>query len=198
MDKQGLLDSLRKKGFSEQVVSVFDKVKREDFVPQNLVGYAYEDISLPVMEGSTLSQPSTVAFMLDMLDVRDGQKILEIGSGSGYALALLSEMNPNGKIYGLELIQSLGISSKKYLQEKKNVEVFIRNGSHGLPEFAPYDRILISASCPECPSSLLSQLKDDGILVSAVKQSIIQIKKVNGEKIIKEHPGFAFVPLVPD
>ncbi len=198
MDKQGLLDTLRKKGFSQGVIDAFAKAKREDFVPQNLVGYAYEDMALPVTEGSTLSQPSTIALMLDLLDIKDGQKILEIGSGSGYALALLSEINPNGKVYGIEVIQALGISSKKYLQEKKNVEIIIRNGSHGLPEFAPYDRILISASCPECPSNLFSQLKDDGILVAAVKQSIVQVKKVNGERIVKEFPGFAFVPLVPD
>jgi protein-L-isoaspartate(D-aspartate) O-methyltransferase len=198
MDKQGLLETLRKKGVSQAVIDAFAKAKREDFVPQNLVGYAYDDMALPVMDGSTLSQPSTVAFMFDLLEVKDGQKILEIGSGSGYALALLSEMNPNGKVYGIEVIQALGISSKKYLQEKKNVEVIIRNGSHGLPEFAPYDRIIISASCPECPSDLFTQLKEDGILVSAVKNSIIRVEKVNGERVVKEFPGFAFVPLVPD
>ncbi len=196
MNKEELLASLRKKGTSEEIISAFSAVKREEFVPEHLVGYAYEDMALPVMEGSTLSQPSTIAFMLNLLEVKEGQKILEIGSGSGYVLALLAEMNKTGKIYGVELLQTLGISSKKYLEQKKNVEVIIRNGSQGLPEFAPFDRILISAAAPEVPRHLLSQLTDNGILVAAVKQSIVQIKRVNGETIEKEFPGFAFVPLV--
>ncbi len=196
MDKKELLVSLKKKGVSESIISAFEKVKREDFVPEHLVGYAYEDMALPVMEGSTLSQPSTIAFMLDLLDIKDGQKILEIGSGSGYVLALLAEMNKKGKVFGIEIIKDLAVKSRTYLQKNENVEVIIRNGSQGLPEFAPYDRILVSASCPEVPRNLLSQLNDTGILVAAVRQSIFQIKKSNGQTIEKEFPGFAFVPLV--
>ena len=196
MNKEELLASLKKKGFSDAVVDAFRKVKREDFVPEHLIGYAYEDIALPVMEGSTLSQPSTIAFMLNLLEVKNNQNILEIGSGSGYVLALLSEINPSGKIYGAEILKELAIRSRNYLKDKSNVEVVIRDGSQGLPEFAPYDRILISASCPEVPTHLLQQLKEDGILVAAVKQSIFQIKKEKGETLEKEFPGFAFVPLV--
>lgn len=196
MNKEELLISLRKKGLSESIIDAFNKVKREDFVPEHLIGYAYEDIALPVMEGSTLSQPSTVAFMLNLLDAKNNQKILEIGSGSGYVLALLSEINPNGKIYGIEILKELAIQSRNYLKDKQNVEIIMRDGSEGLGEFAPYDRILISASCPEVPTHLLQQLKEDGILVAAVKQSIFQIKKEkNGETLEKEFPGFAFVPL---
>lgn len=195
MNKEELLESLRKKGTSEQVVNAFGTVKREDFVPDRLVGYAYEDMALPVMDGSTISQPTTIAFMLELLEIKDGQTILEIGSGSGYVLALLSEINKNGKVYGVEILKDLAVKSKKYLEQKKNVEVIIRDGSKGLHEFAPYDRILISASCPECPRDLLSQLKDDGILVAAVKSSIFKIKKEKGEKTEEEFPGFAFVPL---
>lgn len=198
MNKDELLASLKKKGFSESIIRAFEKVKREDFVPEHLIGYAYEDIALPVMAGSTLSQPSTIGFMLDLLDVKDNRKVLEIGSGSGYVLALLAEMNPSGKVYGIELLKELAVKSMKYLEIKKNVEVVIRNGSGGLPEHAPYDRILISASCQEVPRHLLSQLTDEGILVAAVKQSIIQIKKSAGQTIEKEFPGFAFVPLVSE
>jgi len=198
MNKDELLESLRKRGYSENIISAFQNVKREDFVPQHLIGYAYEDMALPVMEGSTLSQPSTIAFMLDLLNPGENHKILEIGSGSGYALALLAEIAKKGKVYGVEIIQQLGINAKEYLKNKTNVEIFIRNGSHGLPEFAPYDRILVSASCPEIPRNLLSQLSENGILVAAVKNSIFQIKKVNGETIEKEFPGFAFVPLVTE
>lgn len=196
MNKEELIASLKKKGISEAIISAFEKVKREDFVPEHLVGYAYEDMALPVMEGSTLSQPSTIAFMLDLLEVKDGQKILEIGSGSGYVLALLAEMNKKGKIFGIEIIKELAIRSRTYLGKNENVEVIIRNGSQGLPEFASYDRILVSAACPEVPRNLLSQLNDNGILVAAVKQSIFQIKKSGGQTIEKEFPGFAFVPLV--
>lgn len=196
MNKDELIASLRKKGFSESIVKAFEKVKREDFVPEHLIGYAYEDMALPVMDGSTLSQPSTVAFMLDLLDVKEGQKIVEIGSGSGYVLALLAEMNQSGKIYGVEILKDLAVKSMKYLESRKNVEVVIRNGSQGLPELAPYDRIIISASCPEVPRHLLSQLNDNGVLVAAVKQSIFQIKKSPEGIIEKEYPGFVFVPLV--
>jgi protein-L-isoaspartate(D-aspartate) O-methyltransferase len=198
MNKDELLASLRRKGFSEQIVSAFQKVRREDFVPEHLVGYAYEDMALPVMDGSTLSQPSTIAFMLNLLDLNEDSRVLEIGSGSGYALALLAEIVPRGKVYGLEILKELGVKSKEYLKDKKNVEVVIRNGSNGLPEFAPFDRILISASCPEVPRHLLSQLADNGILVAAVKQSIFQIKKSSEGTTEKEFPGFAFVPLVAD
>jgi len=196
VNKDELIASLRKKGFSESIVKAFEKVKREDFVPEHLIGYAYEDMALPVMDGSTLSQPSTVAFMLDLLDVKEGQKIVEIGSGSGYVLALLAEMNQSGKIYGVEILKDLAVKSMKYLESRKNVEVVIRNGSQGFPELAPYDRIIISASCPEVPRHLLSQLNDNGVLVAAVKQSIFQIKKSSEGIIEKEYPGFVFVPLV--
>lgn len=196
MKKDELLESLRKKGYSEEIVSAFQKVKREDFVPEHLIGYAYEDMALPVMEGSTLSQPSTIAFMFSLLELKESSKILEIGSGSGYAIALLSEIASKGKVYGVEIIKELAIKARDYLKDKTNVEIILRNGCEGLPEFAPYDRILVSASCPEVPKNLLSQLKDDGILVAAVKNSIFQIKKVNGQTIEKEFPGFAFVPLV--
>lgn len=196
MNKDELLASLRKKGYSDAVVEAFSKVKREDFVPEHLVGYAYEDLSLPVMDGSTLSQPSTVAFMLDLLDIRNGQKVLEIGSGSGYALALLSEISSKGKVYGIEIIQELGVKSHDYLKDKTNVQILIRDGSKGLPEFAPFDRILISASSKEIPRHLLSQMTEDGILVAAVKNSIFQIKKTSSGVVEKEFPGFAFVPLV--
>jgi protein-L-isoaspartate(D-aspartate) O-methyltransferase len=196
VNKDELLASLRKKGFSEEIVAAFQKVKREDFVPQHLVGYAYEDMALPVMDGSTLSQPSTVAFMLNLLELKEDNKVLEIGSGSGYALALLSEIVIKGKVYGIEIIKELGVKSRDYLKDKQNVEILIRDGSKGLPEFAPFDRILISASAKEVPRHLLPQLSENGILVAAVKNSIFQIKKTSSGVLEKEFPGFAFVPLV--
>ena len=198
MNKQELLESLKKKNFPNWIIDAFNKIKRENFVPENLKAYSYEDMALPIEDGSTISQPSTIAFMLDLLHPKQGQKILEIGSGSGYALALLSNIIKEGKIYGIEIIERLAVKSKKLLEKDSNIEIISRSGADGLPEFAPYDRILISASCPELPRHLYIQLKDGGIMVAAVKQSIFQVKKENGVVTEKEFPGFVFVPLVKD
>ena len=198
MEKEKLSDSLRRKGFSDAVVNAIAKVKREDFVPERLAAYAYEDIALPTEDGSTISQPSTIAFMLDKLELKQGQKVLEIGSGSGYVLALISEIIKDGKIYGIERLMSLAVSSKKILARDSNIEIIHRNGFSGLPEKGPFERILISASADKIPRHLYPQLKDPGIMVAAVKQSIFKIKKENGEVTEKEFPGFAFVPLIKD
>ncbi|MCX8158895.1 MAG: protein-L-isoaspartate O-methyltransferase [Candidatus Pacearchaeota archaeon] len=196
MDNSNLISLLKAKNFPEYIVNAFAKVKRENFVPENLVAYSYEDMALPVENGSTISQPSTIAFMLMLLEPKQGQKILEIGSGTGYVLALLSEIIKEGKIYGVEIIQRLAIKSKNLLQKDSNIEILNRDASNGLPEFAPYDRILISASCPEIPYFLINQLKPNGIIVAAVKQSIVQIKRDGDNFSVKEFPGFSFVPLV--
>jgi len=196
MDNSRLIELLRVKGFPEQIINAFAKVKRENFVPENLVAYSYEDMALPLEDGSTISQPSTIAFMLSLLELKQGQKILEIGSGSGYVLALISEIIKEGKIYGVEIIQRLAIKSKNLLQKDSNIEILNKDASKGLPEFAPYDRILISASCPEIPYFLINQLKPNGIIVAAVKQSIVQIKREGNNFTVKEFPGFSFVPLI--
>ena len=196
MQKRNLLDNFRKRGFSESVIEAFAKVKREDFVQAGQEDYSYEDIPLSIGYDQTISQPSTVAFMLNLLDLKEGNKVLEIGSGSGYALALISEIVKNGKVYGVERIKELAVRSQKLLKDNKNIKVINRSGAGGLPEFAPFDRILISAACPEIPRNLYSQLKDPGIMVAAVRQSIFLIKKNSGEIIEKEFPGFAFVPFI--
>jgi protein-L-isoaspartate(D-aspartate) O-methyltransferase len=179
-------------------MEAFQKVDREKFIPENLVAYSYEDIPLPIDEGSTISQPSTIAFMLDLLELKQGQKILEIGSGSGYVLALMSEIIKDGKIYGLEINKRLAVKSKKLLSKDSNIEVIHRSGFNGLPEFAPFDRILISASASELPNHLYDQLKEPGIIVTPVKQSIFLIKKQAGKITEREFPGFVFVPLLKD
>ncbi len=197
MEKPELIESLKRKDFTEEIVRAFEKVKREDFVPQYLKAYAYEDMALPTEVGSTISQPQTIAFMLSLLNLKQNQKILEIGSGSGYVLALISEIIKNGKIYGLEINQSLAVKSKKLLANDSNINIINKSGFQGLPEFAPYDRILISASCNDIkiPLNFLQQLKDPGILVAPVQSSIFQITKSEGQIQKKEFKGFAFVPL---
>jgi protein-L-isoaspartate(D-aspartate) O-methyltransferase len=200
MKKQDLLDSLGKKGFPNEIVKSFDNVRREDFIPEGLEHYAYEDLALPLGDGSTISQPYTIAFMLSLLELKQGQKILEIGSGSGYVLALISEAIKDGKVYGIEINKTLAIKSKKQLENYPTIQIFNRSGFSGLPDLAPFDRILISASCPDMrvPYNLLEQLKDDGILVAPIKTSIFKIKKTPEKTIKEEHPGFTFVPLRED
>lgn len=196
MDKEQLIAHLKQQGYSNEITNAFANVERKEFALEHLLAYAYEDIALPIEEGATLSQPSTIAFMLKLLDLKPGQKILEIGSGSGYALALMSEISKGAKIYGLELIKKLAVKSKRILKDKQNITIINKNGFHGLSKFAPYDRILVSASADAIPFHLLTQLNDPGILVLPVKQSIFCIKKENNNIIEKEYPGFAFVPLV--
>ncbi|MBS3091089.1 protein-L-isoaspartate O-methyltransferase [Candidatus Pacearchaeota archaeon] len=197
MEKDNLLESLKKQGYSDEILSAFANIKREKFLPENIVSYAYDDIALPIESGSTISQPSTIAFMLSILELKPKIKVLEIGSGSGYALSLISEIIKEGEIYGIEIIKRLAVKSSDLLRDDKKIKIFNKEGSLGLPKFAPFDRILISASCPDMriPYNLVEQLSEGGILVAAVKQSIFQIKKENAKLIEKEFPGFAFIPL---
>lgn len=193
-----LLATLKNKGIPDEIIAAFEKVKRENFIHERYIAYAYEDLPIPLSEGSSLPQPSAVAFMLSLLEPKQNQKILEIGSGSGYVLSLLSEIIKNGKIIGLEINQNLAIKSRRALENNSNVEIINRSGSFGLQEQAPFDRIILSASCKDeyIPTRLLDQLKEQGILVAPVKQSLIRYKKINGQIEKEEFPGFAFVNLI--
>ncbi len=197
MDKVDLIKSLKANRFSEKIIDAFEKIDRKAFIPKETRAEAYEDIPLPIGHGQTISQPYTIAFMLTHLDIKDNQKILEIGSGSGYVLALLSVLNPNGKIFGIERIKKLADKSKKLLRYKKNISIINADGSKGLDNEAPFDRILVSASADKIPNEIISQLKVNGILVIPVKNSIFKLTK-NHENKIEEFPGFVFVPLVED
>lgn len=203
MDKLQLLQSLRKKKFPEYIVEAFSEVPRESFISHDFTEKAYDDTALPIGHGQTISQPYTIAVMLSELKIKKGQKILEIGSGSGYALALISELvGSKGKVFGIELVPELATSSKKKLVRYKNVKIENRNGSEGLPEKAPFDGILISAAIHEIPERLMGQLKVGGILVapkgSRFEQDIIVIKRIseNEFEFLKKIPGFVFVPFI--
>ena len=195
MDKKSLIICLKSKRFEKNIIDVFKKIPREDFIPKELKAQAYEDTALPIGHGATISQPYTIAFMLNLLELKKGQKILEIGSGSGYVLAILESIT-KGKIYGVEIIKELADSSKKTLKNYKNIKIINQSAKIGLPKFAPYDRILISASANEVPYHLIQQLKENGIIVSSVKNSIVKIKKSKDKITTEEFPGFVFVPLV--
>ena len=202
LQKQILIESLKQRGFSEKILESFSKVKRENFVPKKAREYTYEDTALPIGNSQTISQPYTIAMMLSLLELKKGQKVLEIGSGCGYVLSLISEIiGAKGKIFGIEIIKELIEMSKKNLKEYRNVKIYNINGRFGLREKAPFDRILISAANNEISEPLIKQLKNNGVIVaplgSRFEQSLIAFKKIKGKlKIKKEIPGFIFVPLV--
>ena len=202
MNKSQLLDSLKREGISRKVLDAFSKVKREDFVPEFLKEKVYEDIPLPIGKEQTISQPYTIAIMLDLLDLKKSQKVLELGSGSGYVLALISNLvGDKGKVYGVERIKELANKSKVILKQIKNISVYNQDGKKGLKEKAPFDRILISAACETIPRASLSQLKNKGLLIAPVghryEQSLVIIQRIGNEfKIKKKIPGFVFVPFV--
>lgn len=202
MDKQQLIAELTKRGFPKKVILAFSKVNRSKFIPKDMVDKSYEDTALPIGMGQTISQPSTIAMMFSLLELKKGQKILEIGSGCGYALALLSEIvGEKGKVFGVEIIKELAEISRKNLSNYKNIKIYNASGFKGLKEHAKFNRILISAACREIPKEVLLQLKNNGILVaplgSRLEQSLVVIKRVGNEfSTIKEIPGFVFVPFV--
>lgn len=199
MNKTQLLQSLKQRGFSKQIINAFSKVKRENFVPEKIKAHAYEDTALSIGKGQTISQPYTIAMMFSLLELKKGQKALEIGSGCGYVLALLSIIT-KGKVFGIEIIKELVDKSRNNLMNYKNIKVYNRNGALGLKEKAPFDRILISAACKEIPKRLFSQLKDKGIIVAPVglyEQSLVAVQKKKNKFITKKQiPGFIFVPFI--
>ncbi len=206
MNKQELLKRLKALGFSKHVLDAFSKVERKNFIPEKLENQAYEDTPLPIGHGQTISQPYTIAIMLSEIELKKGQKVLEIGSGSGYVLALISEIvGKKGKVCGVEIISELVAKSEEALAlgDYENVEVYNRNGSGGLPEKASFDRILISAACREIPKKLLNQLKEGGILLTPrgprFEQTLVVIKRKKDKfETIREIPGFIFVPFVDE
>jgi protein-L-isoaspartate(D-aspartate) O-methyltransferase len=198
MNKKELIRRLKKEGFPEHLLSAFEKVEREKFVPESLKNQTYEDTALPIGHQQTISQPYTIAFMLSLLKIQPDkpQKILEIGSGSGYVLALINELSPNSKIYGVERIKALAERSQKVLSDKKNIKILNKDGSKGLPGEAPFDRILVSAAFGESPQHLVRQLKVGGILVAPVQNKIVFMQRFRNETEVKEFGEFAFVPLI--
>lgn len=184
----------------DKIDAAFKRINRKLFVDETQQNQAEWDIPLPIGYGQTISQPSTVKFMLEMLEVEPGNKIMDIGSGSGWTTALLSYLTgTKGWIYAVEIIPELLEVGRNNCQKAgiQNASFFLAGSELGLPQLAPFDRILVSAAADELPKTLLKQLKIDGKIVLPVKNDILEIVKISDKK--QEtfvHPGFAFVPLI--
>ncbi|MGC9048697.1 MAG: protein-L-isoaspartate O-methyltransferase [Patescibacteria group bacterium] len=205
MDKNKLIDDLIKDGFlkSPRIIDAFRKVDRMNFVIDYVKNEAYRNSPLAIGFGQTISQPLTVAFMLELLDVQEGNKVLDVGSGSGWTTALLAELvGEKGKVYGIEIIPELYEFGKANVMRcsyinKGIVEMYLGNGLYGLKEKAPFDRILCSAEAKEIPEAFKEQLKIGGKMVLPMNNSLWLIeKKSETEFISEEFPGFIFVPLI--
>ena len=182
----------------------FLAVRRENFMPENMRQYAYADDAIPIWGGQTISQPSTISVMLELLEVKEGMKVLEVGSGGGYVLALLSKLTgENGKVYGVEINGQLAEKARDNLAKEgiANAEVKLGDGSGGWKENAPFDRVLISCACPFMPKELFNQLAEGGRIVAPVGDRATQmleiLMKVKGKPMKKTYDAgiFAFVPM---
>ena len=199
--RKRLVEHLREKGISdERVLKAIERVPRHLFVSEAMQAYAYDDTALPIGYGQTISQPYTVAFMLEKLNVKPGHKVLDVGTGSGYQAAILAELGAN--VYSIERIYPLYEEAKERLAKLgyNNVKVFYRDGWIGLPEYAPYDRIVVAAAAPQPPEKLLKQLNIGGIMIIPIGdehfQKLVRIKRVSEDQYEKEDLGpFVFVPL---
>ncbi len=198
-----LIAELKREGVlkNPNILRAFQGIDRKDFVPEALWDEAYGNYPLPLgNSGQTISQPYTVAFMLDLLSPETGEKILDVGSGSGWTTALLaSVVGLTGKVYGVEIIPELVALGQKNLAKYDFRNASIRQAGEklGIPEEAPFDKILVSAAGSSLSHELLSQLKTGGILVMPIENYISRVKKISADKIETEKfEGFAFVPLV--
>lgn len=202
MNKKQLLEELKNQGIKDnKVLNAIKKIKREFFVPKKYKDQAYENHPLPIKKNQTISQPYTVAFMLQALDLKKQDKVLEIGTGSGYNAALIQEITKT-IVYTTEIIKDLVIFAKSNLKKAKikKVKVFYHDGSKGLEKYKSYNKIIITAACPKLPKQLIKeQLKDKGVLVAPIgskfSQQMYKITR-NKDKIKIENLGnFIFVPL---
>ena len=186
----------------KKVIESFKKIPREIFMKKENQDEAYGDYPLPIGEGQTISQPTTVMLMTEALELKEGDKVLEVGTGSGYQAAIIANIvGYKGEIISTEIIKDLAEFAKNNIEKLKlkNVRIINLDGSKGWEEEAPYDKIIITAACPEIPKPLIKQLKEGGIIVAPVgnmnEQFMIKGVKKNN-KLIEENLGqFMFVPL---
>lgn len=201
--RKKLTETVRQKGIAdENVLKAMEAVPRHWFFDSGFLEFAYEDKAFPIGAGQTISQPYTVAFQSQLLQVKKGDKILEVGTGSGYQASILYQMG--AKVFSIERQRALYTKAKEMLPKAGYlVKTFFGDGYKGLPAFAPFDKIIVTAGAPFIPEQLIEQLKPNGILVIPVDEDDYQImttveKQANGSFITRQHGHFRFVPLLGD
>ena len=200
MNREQLLRSLRDH-VNEPVISAMFRVPRELFLPESLKSRAYDDTPLPIGYNQTISAPHMVAIMCDLLDLQPGMTVLEVGGGSGYHAAVMATMvGPGGRVYSVERMPDLVAIARKNLENAgiTNVTMIEADGSVGLLEHAPYDRISVAATAPKVPEPLKQQLKVGGKMVLPVGrdyQELYLVTRKNGFSM-EEKMGVIFVPLI--
>ncbi|MBV6421854.1 MAG: Protein-L-isoaspartate O-methyltransferase [Ignavibacteriaceae bacterium] len=201
LQRQELVDSLRQKGISdEHLLSAFQKVEREKFVQAVMKSNAYKDIALPIGYNQTISQPFTIAIMTEALQIKKGEKVLEIGTGSGYQAAILFEMG--AKVYSVERhIDIYNEVLKRFEKLRIRVHCKYGDGTLGWDQYSPFDKIIVTAGSPSIPETLKKQLAINGRMVIPVGNMSTQTLKVltkisDTEFVVEEIPQFAFVPLI--
>jgi len=184
----------------QRVLEAMFKVPRHLFVDEPMQSKAYDDMALPIGNGQTISQPYMVAVMTELLELKGDERVLEVGTGSGYQAAVLAELA--AEVYSIERVEALALKAREHLRELgyDNVHIITGDGTEGLPEKAPFDRIIITAGTPQVPGPLKEQLAEGGILVAPVgarfSQQLIRLKKTLGRITEEYHTPCVFVPLV--
>ncbi len=199
--RKRLVEEVRSKGIvNEQVLAAIGKIPRHLFLDSSFESFAYRDVPFPIGSGQTISQPYTVAFQSQLLDIKKGDKVLEVGTGSGYQAIVLLELG--AKVYSIERQRKLYDKTRKLLTDMGYLgKLFYGDGYKGLPSYAPFDKIIVTAGAPEVPKELLKQLKVGGTLVipvggdeGQVMYSIKRISETDFEQT--KHGDFAFVPML--
>jgi len=200
--RRKLVSEIRFKGITdERVLSAINNIPRHFFLDSAFDKVAYEDRAFPIGEGQTISQPYTVAYQSQLLEVRPFDKVLEIGTGSGYQACVLAEMG--AQVYTIERQKNLFDTNKEFsfLKKYPNIKFFYGDGFDGLPTFTPFDKVLVTATAPYIPDKLIRQVKSNGTMVIPVNEGPLQrmlklIRLSDGTIIEEKYDLFSFVPMV--
>ena len=200
LERREMIDLLRERGITDEaLLAAMGAVDRHEFVAGPFANRSYDDSALPIGCSQTISQPYTVAFMTQALEVRPGRRVLEVGTGSGYQAAILAEMG--ARVFTIERhMELLTIANQRFEKFGYQIASKAGDGTIGWKEYAPYDGIIVTAGAPDVPQPLLDQLAEGGILVIPTGGTEIQnlaiIRRVNGRFEGHEAGGFKFVPLI--
>jgi protein-L-isoaspartate(D-aspartate) O-methyltransferase len=200
--RKKLVETVRSKGITnEKVLEAIGKIPRHFFLDSAFDEVAYEDKAFPIAEKQTISQPYTVAYQTQLLDVKPFEKVLEIGTGSAYQASVLAELG--AQVFTIERQKKLFESNKNfaYIKRYPNIKFFYGDGYEGLPTYAPFDKVLITAAAPEIPKKLIAQMKTGGVMVIPVGSGEIQtmkrlIKQADGSLKEEVFDRFSFVPML--